>query len=396
MTAKVEFFPVGNGDMTLLTLESGRKILIDVNIRQAADDEDDEEAIDVAKLLKDRLEPDASGRLYVDAFLLTHPDEDHCRGLDRHFHLGAPDDWKDDKILIREMWSSPIIFRRKKDVAGKLYKEAELWWDEARRRVNLYKSANQKNSIQDGDRIQVLGKDRDGKTDELTNILVEAGAEITKICGNVDSSFRAWLLAPLLVTDEEAEALNGKNHSSVVVRLSLKGGSEDDAARFLTGGDAEVDNWERIWGRNKKQKDHLSYDILQAPHHCSWHSLSHDSWSDKGDDAEVASDARSALSQARQNAFIVASSNEIKDDDNDPPCIRAKREYESIVNEVGGTFLCVADECDESVLLFEIGEDGPKRGFSKKSSGGSSSALITGGNNGRPRKVEKRDGGRYA
>src|ERR1700733_6412722 len=143
--------------MTLITLESGRKILIDVNIRKAADDEDDDEATDVAALLKDRLDRDGDGRLYVDAFLLSHPDENHCRGLDRHFHLGKPEDWKkkDDKILIREMWSSPIIFRRKKDIDGKLCEEAELWWAEARRRVNLYKAAKTKSSVQDGDRIQV-------------------------------------------------------------------------------------------------------------------------------------------------------------------------------------------------------------------------------------------------
>ena len=77
MTARIEFFPVGNGDMTLVTLESGRKVLIDVNIREAADDENDDETTNVAALLKDRLERDTDGRLYVDTFLLSHPDEDH-------------------------------------------------------------------------------------------------------------------------------------------------------------------------------------------------------------------------------------------------------------------------------------------------------------------------------
>ena len=38
--------------------------------------------------------------------------------------------------------------------------------------------------------------------------------------------------------------------------------------------------------------------------------------------AEVSEKARNALSQARDGATIVASSNPIKDDDNDPPCIR--------------------------------------------------------------------------
>ena len=41
MTAVITFFSVGNGDMTLIELESGKTILIDVNIRAAADDPDD-------------------------------------------------------------------------------------------------------------------------------------------------------------------------------------------------------------------------------------------------------------------------------------------------------------------------------------------------------------------
>ena len=208
MTAKIDFFPVDNGDMALLTLDSGRNILIDVNIRKSADDEKQEEVIDVASLLKDKLQRDSEGRLYVDAFLLTHPDQDHCRGLEEHFHLGKPEDWKNDnseKIIIREMWSSPVIFRRKKDVSENgLCDDANAWWKEARRRVNLFKATTDKSSIKDGDRIQVLGEDRNGKTDELTEILVKTDDEITKICGAVDGTFRAWLIAPLVVDEEEA------------------------------------------------------------------------------------------------------------------------------------------------------------------------------------------------
>lgn len=386
MAAKLEFFPVHNGDMTLLTLESGRTILIDINIRKDADDENNDESVDVATLLRDRLERDADGRLYVDAFLLTHPDADHCRGLDRHFHLGKAKDWKkdDDKIFIREMWSSPIIFRRKKDVDGSLCADAEAWWAEARRRVKLYKEAKDKSSVKDGDRIQILGEDK-RDNEAISDIVVKIDTEITKICGAVDDAFRAWLLAPHLVSDEEAKELTGKNHSSTVIRFSIKGGDKDDAGRFLTGGDAEVENWERVWSRNKKRKGRLSYDILLAPHHCSWGALSHDSWSGKGEDAEVSSDARDALSQARDNAFIIASCKEIKDDKDDPPCIRAKREYVDILESVSGDFLCTTEECGEEVLSIEIGADGPKRDTGSRSV-----------KKAEPKMTDKKGGGRYA
>ena len=88
----IRFFPVGNGDMTLVVFESGRKLLIDMNIRTAADDPDDDTP-DVAEELRGYLTRDNADRLYVDALLLSHPDEDHCRGLKRHFHLGKPEDW---------------------------------------------------------------------------------------------------------------------------------------------------------------------------------------------------------------------------------------------------------------------------------------------------------------
>ena len=68
-----------------------------------------------------------------------------------------------------------------------------------------------------------------------------------------------------------------------------------------------------------------------------------------------------ALSQARSGATIVASSNAIKDDDNDPPCIRAKREYEAIAEDVAGSFKCVGERPSEKspdVMEFEIGAHG--------------------------------------
>ena len=80
MTAQISLFPVGNGDMTLVPTEGGNRILIDMNIRSAADDPDDDTP-DVTAKLRDRLVGDAAERLYVDALLLSHPDEDHCRGL---------------------------------------------------------------------------------------------------------------------------------------------------------------------------------------------------------------------------------------------------------------------------------------------------------------------------
>jgi hypothetical protein len=353
---KTEHFRVDNGDMTLVELESGRRILIDINIRVAADDPDDETP-DVAKQLRDRLDRDDKGRLYVDAFLLTHPDEDHIRGLKKHFHLGDPADWseKADKIFVREMWSSPIVFRRaSKD--HNLCDDASAWGAEARRRVKRFRDGN---LVGDGDRILILGEDVDGKTDDLGAILVKRDQTFATICGVYDSSFSALLLAPLIATDDEEEEIITKNNSSVIMRLDLKLNMETQG-RYLIGGDADVGVWDRIWDHNKNQPDHLAYDVLIAPHHCSWRSLSYDSWSDYGEDAKVSEPARKALGQARSGALIISSSKTITDDDSDPPCVRAEREYKAILSPKKGEFRCVADGAGDGPMVIEILAAGPK------------------------------------
>jgi hypothetical protein len=342
MAANVSFFPVACGDMTLIKTDNGKYVLIDINVRQSADDPVDDTP-DVIAQLKDRLQKDADGRYYVDAMMLSHPDEDHCRGLEKHFHLGPLADYPkgSGKIIIREMWSSPIVFRRRQR-DHVLSDDAQAWAAEARRRVKRFRELGASPA---NERILILGEDVDGKTDDLEAILVKVDENWTRINGEEDGGFSAELLAPLPAIDDAEEEILSKNNSSIISLIQLSSGGVADACRFLSGGDAEVEIWERLWDRHADNAEQrLGYDLLQTPHHCSWHSLSHDSWSKKGEDAKVSEAARDALGQPRDGATIVASSKTITDDDSDPPCIRAKREYLAILKPVDGAFLCVADE----------------------------------------------------
>lgn len=355
---EVTFFPVGNGDMTLIKLSSGRKILIDVNIRQPGDD-----VRDVLKDLRERLEEDDEGRPYVDAMVLSHPDQDHCRGLCEHFHLGPlseyPTKGEASKIVIREMWSSPLVFRR----ASKnhtLSNDARAWNTEAKRRVALFREEGE---LDDGDRILIMGEDADGKTDDILDIVVKTDQRITTVAGKVETNFSGLLLAPLNSDSEEGAEDLSKNESSVIINYSIGTGAVEDAVKFLSGGDAEVYIWEKQWERHRTDTSALQYDLLSTPHHCSWHTLSYDSWSEKGEKAQVSKEARRALSQARAGAYIVASSCPIVDDDNDPPCIRAKREYETIANEVKGKFLNTSvhpNAKNPEPMVFEVTSGGVK------------------------------------
>ena len=342
MAARVTFFPVGNGDMTLITLgdSSQTTLLIDCNLT--------EDPIALSQLRK-LLQRDERGRPYVDAFLITHPDQDHCRGIAKYFYLGDPRFYPDDtkaadekRIFIRELWSSPMVFRRAtKDHV--LCEDAEALNAEARRRV----SENKRRSflVSAGDRILILGEDEGGKTANLKPLVIQTGAEFSRINGADNPCFSARLLAPMPKSDNPLkEELLGKNHSSVVLQLSLRPSpAAAVGCRFLTGGDAEVAIWEMLWATYEATPEALHYDLLLCPHHCSWHSLSYDSWSEKREKGVVASKARAALSQIREYGFIVASSKPILDDDNDPPCFGAKRVYTGIAEKVGGRFMCTGD-----------------------------------------------------
>lgn len=357
MAAQITFFPVGDGDMTLIKLDSGKTILIDMNIRAAADDPEDQTR-DVAGDLRDRLKRDGQDRPYVDALLLSHPDQDHCRGLQKHFHLGKPEDYRQDKILIREVWSSPLIFRRASS-SNPLCDDALAFNREAKRRVERYRESGA--AVGDGDRILILGRDESGKnTSDLTDILVEIDQVFSHVNGERDTGLTARLLGPLPEADlKEEEAALTKNDSSVILSFLLR--ADGGECRFLTGGDARVGIWERMWKRHEHHAEWLEYDLLQAPHHCSWRSLSHDSWRDWGEQAKVSGDAREALGQALSGAHVIASSKPVSNEDNDPPCIRAKREYKEIIEPVSGVFKCTGETPKQSKptpMEFEVDRHG--------------------------------------
>ena len=190
--------------------------------------------------------------------------------------------------------------------------------------------------------------------------------DITKVNGTESKVFKARLLAPLPKSekDEEEEELR-KNHSSVILNMELADNAERKTVKnFLSGGDAEVLIWEKLWTKHKKAPGVFSYDLLQAPHHCSWHTLSNDSRSDLGDKAKVSPDAKSALSQIRKEGRIVASSCAIQDDECDPPCHAAKTEYESIVKDANGEFLCTGEyptEGSPTPMEFTVSEQKLKK-----------------------------------
>ncbi len=128
-------------------------------------------------------------------------------------------------------------------------------------------------------------------------------------------------------------------------------------------GTRSVGIWEKVWARNKSRKHVLEYDVLVAPHHLQLALALLGQLVRIRRGRRGQRGCRDALGQARSGAEVLASSKPIKDDDIDPPCIRAKREYKAIVAPHGGTFTCIADRSGTDPYEIEVTYAGhkPKR-----------------------------------
>jgi len=312
MVSRITFFPVSNGDSTLIE-HSGKTILTDVNYRANCED-DDEPEYDFAPDLQEACH--RGRRDYrLSLFPLTHPDRDHLGGFTKLFYTGDPNRYADrprtdDKlILVEEMWVSPYTINPHypTDASAPVFAEV-------RRRRSLMGTAAGR---LDGNRLRVLD---------------------TRDAAGTFAPGIAWrLLAP---TPQEAaipEAPEGEdptstNNSSLVIQWSLD--VDGGITELILAGDAEVEVWERLWRDHGRNPIALRRHILLAPHHCSRGSMARKV---EEDHYEYSAAALAALGQANGIGFIVASSKPIKNDDDNPPSWDARLRYLQMLRNSGAS-----------------------------------------------------------
>ena len=105
----------------------------------------------------------------------------------------------------------------------------------------------------------------------------------------------------------------------------------------------------------------MTFDLLLAPHHCSWHAVSsEDTHTGKADPV-----IEEFLEKSKENAYVVSSSKVIKRDGDNPPSYRAKNVYIKHLKKQD-RFKCTAEypnADDPKPLTFKI----TGQGFSIKS-----------------------------
>jgi hypothetical protein len=367
----IKYYPVCNGDQSLIKLEDGTTILIDCNIREKAKEED--ELCDVHSDLLESIQKDNKGIPYLDVFILTHGDQDHCRGFEKNFYRGAPEDYtqsdkNDNLIRVDAMWFSPMIAEQYKN------DDEDAYQQEAERRLELHRKKDSKRDLA-GNRIRIIGYDGSKQYDDLDHLRSKPGEVVSRFNDRDQDKFSIFIHAPFKIHLDSPE--KDKNSASIVFQARFKENSWDTefSCQAIFGGDSDHTTWKQIidrterYGNNITEKA-LDWDLFMAPHHCSWTFFND---TDKDDVIET---SLKALDYAKTGAFVIASSKTIVNNDDNPPYYDAKLEYIKKIDSKD-KFLNTAVEPKESKpepIIFEITKNGPARVIKQNITGSATSA----------------------
>lgn len=375
--SKIKFYPVDNGDTVLIKVDK-TTIQIDANIRESDD------CYDVMSDLLDEFSKDGEGKYHLDLFMLTHPDEDHCHGIDTYYYLGDPDKYSDedlenDLVIIDELMVTPMLFTDATSAPAKALKK------EAERRRKLW-DENSSDKTKAGNRLVIIGYDGDKKYENVTSYI--PGETIKKINGKSMTMLEFFVHSPFKDSLVEGRAEADKNETSIVMQARFKYASTDtnSSALYLFGGDADHYIWEEIQDQSKAHgnDDKLDFDIFMATHHCSW-TYFNDVPYKKGETDEPVESSKNLIKNHKMTgAVIIASSKQIKDDDDNPPHYPAKEEYVKLIGL--DKFISLAEQPDSKnpkPVVYEVTSTGFQRKDKNQQKGSAGAAIGSSGTTGR-------------
>ena len=337
------FWPVGNGDSTTVVINSKHYLQVDLNHLEMSENNNASWAV-INELVKRLPKNNSNQKPYLDAFALTHPDQDHCRGFAELLN----------KVEIGELWFTPRVFA---EYNKELCEDAEAFKKEALRRVQ--KTIDAKGDPGSGNRVRVFGYSKLLKKDKFkgfpTDRITIPGKEVTVI-NEIDLSkdFRAFIHAPF--KDDDG---GDRNDTSLGMQITLNNGPQKLCA--LLFGDLSYPIINRIFKENKsfinrffednKKDDALKWNVFLAPHHCSKTVMY---WKSDENDEEILQ--KHLIDKIKYGALtpncIVSSSHQIpnrNEPGDNPPHRKAKHKYEKITD----SFICTMEQKEPFVAKID-------------------------------------------
>lgn len=324
---KITFYPLGNADTTLITLDQKFLLFDFAAMRDPADKHD--RRIDLPSAVREDI--GWPKRKEIDVVAFTHLDNDHVRGASDFFHLEHAAKYQiGDRVKIRELWvpAAAITDENSED-------DARVIRQEARHR------------LRQGTGIRVFSRPaqlkawfdkQDGITLESRRHLITDAGQLVPGWSKENEGLEFFVHSPF--GERDGDVVLDRNQNSLVFQAVFKTGE----TRFMLSADTTWENWDRIVQitRLKKNDGRLEWDVFKLPHHCSYLSLSHE----KGKtETTPVPNVQALLDKGALRSIVISTSWPIEDtDQSQPPHIEAKRCYKRVLSKTSGTFLTTMEE----------------------------------------------------
>lgn len=319
------FWAVGTGDSVSVCIDKDIVMQVDLHNLEASADDDDPRTPIIDRLKA--LLPKKDGKPYLAAFVLTHPDLDHCKGFKRLLK----------EVTIGELWFAPRIFREANDG---LCDDAIAFRNEAKRRVRSNKAGL---IVEAGDRVRVIGySDILKQDDDFKNVpddrFSRPGDEVCECDGQVYQDFAAFLHAPF----KDDDTASARNETSVAMQVKLT--DDGNVGRALLFGDLSYPTLRKVWdvSADHGNEEKLECEVFLSPHQCS-KSVMYDT--DDNGNTVLKQDILDDIGRSLvDGGYIIASCDPVpasnKKGDN-PPHAKAKSKYEELV--AYNHFICTGE-----------------------------------------------------
>lgn len=339
----VTFYPVGNGDTSLIKTTHGKLILMDFHQMKAAED-DKTPQYDINAALKQQLKD--VGKDSFDVVAFTHADKDHINGSTEFFHLDHATKYQgEDRVKIDELWVPAAMLLETAD-NGHQSDENIIWRQEARHRLKNKSGIKVFSTPVD---LVTLIEGWEMTVDELSDHLIDAGTIVDTFDLNNDG-VEFFVHSPFMkhceVDGEDIKQV--RNEASLIfnVRFDADGETYDylavgDSEAEVLGDIVEITKW-------KKNDDRLAWDLFNIPHHCSYLALALSG--DKGKDKTVPlPKVKELLEMGEPGSYMICSSKAFGSgaaakESVQPPHIQAKACYEEYLKKVKGRKFVVTSE----------------------------------------------------
>lgn len=352
-------FNLGNADSTRITLDGGRRILLDyANMRDPNDDDD------LRCDLPTELRHELGKRDYFDVVAISHLDRDHYAGVTEFFYFDHIAKYQGDvdgkkRIKMKVLWVPAAVITEQLGRDADI--EAKALQTEARER------------FKDGAGIRVFScPGRLEEWCEANDVDIEARRALLTDAGQLAPEFSLdadgvefFVHSPFAIRQDE-HTVEDRNCDCLVMQATFKSG--DALTKLILSADVTHDVISDIVAvtESKGNDARLEWDVFKLPHHCSYRSLSDEKGKDKT--KPVPNVKRLFEDYGQERGIIVSTSDTIpeKGDERDtqeganPPHRQAANYYrEDVVASKDGDFVVTMEHPSSSKpspLVITIGD----------------------------------------